>query len=96
MRDSHRFLASIIAYRFDNIFAPFSIGLLLLALPIIFNERFVYYVIHVNNYDDFLTTKYEPLIFLGVLLFAAVFVAFMANRERKRRSCSFIRNIRFN
>lgn len=78
------FLASIIAYRFDNIFAPFSIGLLLLSLPIIFNERFVSYVIHVNNYDDFLTTKYEPLIFLGVLLFAAVFVAFMANRERKK------------
>lgn len=78
------FLAAIIAYRFDNIFAPFSIGLLLLALPIIFNERFVYYAIHVNNYDDFLTTKYEPLIFLVVLLFAAVFVAFMANRERKK------------
>lgn len=80
-------LTAIISYHFDNIFAPFAISVLLLSLIALFYERFV--VIGLNlpsafGANRFLTTKYEPFIFIAVLMALTIIVAVIEIRRKKR------------
>lgn len=81
-------LAAIIAYHFDNIFAPFAIGLLLLSVPIIFFERAVRVGLSIapvlNDTGKMLTTNYEPFIFIAVLIALTIIAVVIEIRRKKR------------
>ena len=77
-------LTAIISYRFDNIFAPFAIGLLLLSLPSVFFQRYIDYVFSDNRSRELLTTKYEPFIFIAVLMALTIIVIVIEIRRKKR------------
>ena len=81
-------LAAIIAYHFDNIFAPFAIGLLLLSVPVIFFERAVRVGLSLapvlNDTGKMLTTKYEPFIFIAVLMALTIITVVIEIRRKKR------------
>ena len=77
-------LTAIIAYHFDNIFAPFAIGLLLLSLPIVFFERFISYALDDFYYEKMLTTKYEPFIFIAVLIAVTIAAVIIEIRQKKK------------
>lgn len=77
-------LTAIIAYHFDNIFAPFAISLLLLSLPIVFFERFISYALDDFYYEKMLTTKYEPVIFIAVLITVTIAAVIIEIRKKKK------------
>ena len=81
-------LAAIIAYHFDNIFAPFAIGLLLLSIPIAFYERAVITGLNLSSMfsdgSEMLTTKYEPFIFIAVLIVVTVIAVVIEIRKKKK------------
>lgn len=81
-------LAAIISYHFDNIFAPFAIGLLLLSIPIAFYERAVITGLNLSSmFNDgrkMLTTKYEPFIFIAVLIVVTVIAVVIEIRKKKK------------
>lgn len=82
-------LAAIIAYHFDNIFAPFAIGLLLLSIPIAFYERAVITGLNLSSMfsdgSEMLTTKYEPFIFIAVLIAVTVIAVVIEIRKKKKK-----------
>ena len=81
-------LTAVISYHFDNIFAPFAIGLLLLSIPIAFYERAVITGLNLtsmfNDGSKMLTTKYEPFIFIAVLIAVTVATAVIEIRKKKK------------
>lgn len=80
-------LTAIISYHFDNIFAPFAIGILLLSLIALFYERYVVIGLNLPSFfgaNRLLTTKYEPFIFIAVLIALTVTAAVIEIRKKKK------------
>lgn len=78
------FLTAITAYHFDNVFAPFAIGILFLSLPITFYSRFIYKALNEYDYKKMLTTKYEPFIFIALLIIVTAAAVIIEIRKKKR------------
>lgn len=80
-------LTAIISYHFDNIFVPFSIGILLLSQIALFYERYVFIGLNLPSFfgaNRLLTTKYEPFIFIVVLIAVTVATAVIEIRKKKK------------
>lgn len=80
-------LTAIISYHFDNIFAPFAIGILLLLLIALFYERYVVIGLNLPSFfgaNRLLTTKYEPFIFIAVLIVVTVAAAVIEITKKKK------------
>lgn len=80
-------LAAIAAYHFDNIFAPFALGILLLSLIALFYERFVVTALNFPSFfgaNRLLTTKYEPFIFTAVLFAVTAVAVIIEIRKNKK------------